>query len=358
MAIRNKAVSLFALVLFIFLLTGCAAGQTPTAQPTATLAPVTPSPIPTATLAPTPTSVFVNGTEGQPWWNDTTFYEIFVRSFYDANGDGKGDFNGLTAKLDYLSSLGIKGIWLMPINPSPSYHGYDVADYYGINPDYGTMDDFKNFLKQAHQRGIRVIMDLVLNHTSSQNPWFVKSQDPTSKYRNWYIWSTQDPGKSDSTVAKYWHNIAGSGYYYGYFTADMPDLNYKNPEVTQEMENVVKTWLDLGIDGFRLDAAKYLIEDGDKIEDTQATHDWFKAFRPVYKAINPQALTVGEIWSSSYTVLSYSLGDQLDLGFDFDLAQSWVNSTISGDGASLRNSTVGEESIFKNGQAGPIPADG
>ncbi len=292
----------------------------------------------------------VTGTNGLPWWNDTTFYEVFVRSFMDSNGDGIGDFNGLTSKLDYFTGLGIKGIWLMPINPSPSYHGYDVSDYYSVNPAYGTMEDFKNFLKAAHQRGIRVIMDLVLNHTSSQNQWFIKSKDPTSPYRNWYVWSDTDPSKADPTQFNYWHSSPGGGFYYGVFSADMPDLNYKNPEVTTEMEKVTKFWLDAGIDGFRLDAAKYLIEDNKSITSTQATHDWFKAYRPFYKGINPQAVTVGEIWSSSYEVLSYLKGDQLDLAFEFDLAQVWVNASLSGDGKQLRDTTKFELGIFPKEQ--------
>ena len=136
----------------------------------------------------------------QPWWNDTTFYEIFVRSFYDSNGDGIGDLNGLIQKLDYLNDgdpattndLGVTGIWLMPIMASPSYHGYDVTDYYQVNPEYGTNDDFKRLIQEAHRRGIRVIVDLVLNHTSSQHPWFIDSLRPDSPKRDWYVWSDEE----------------------------------------------------------------------------------------------------------------------------------------------------------------------
>ena len=148
----------FSILLFISILVGCA---TPT--PTATPAP---------TIAPTATPDPYIGTDGFPWWNDTVFYEIFVRSFRDSDGDGIGDFNGITEKLDYLQDLGVKGLWLMPINPSPSYHGYDVTDYYGVNPDYGTMDDFKNLLDEAHKHDIKIIIDFVMNHTSSKHPWF------------------------------------------------------------------------------------------------------------------------------------------------------------------------------------------
>ncbi len=142
------------------------------------------------------------GSDGFDWWNDTTFYEIFVRSFSDSDGDGIGDFDGLTAKLDYLNDgdpetttdLGITGIWLMPIMESPSYHGYDVTDYFKVNPEYGTEEDFKRFLEEAHNRGIRVVIDMVLNHTSNDHPWFEDSETPGAEHDNWYVWSNEDPG--------------------------------------------------------------------------------------------------------------------------------------------------------------------
>ena len=146
---------------------------------------------------------------GYPWWTEAVGYEIFVRSFYDSNGDGIGDFNGITAKLDYLNDgdpntttdLGITTIWLMPIFPSPSYHGYDVTDYYSVNPQYGTMDDFRQLLEEAHERDIKVVIDMVLNHTSDQHPWFKEAKkDTTSPYRDWYIWSESDPGTKDRGI--------------------------------------------------------------------------------------------------------------------------------------------------------------
>ena len=175
--------------------------------------------------------MLVTGTAGKPWWNDTTFYEIFVRSFYDSDGDGVGDLNGLIEKLDYLndgdpattSDLGVTGIWLMPVMASPSYHGYDITDYYQVNPEYGTSEDFKRLIAEAHKRGIRVIIDLVLNHTSSEHPWFSESQNPNSPKRAWYVWSAEEP------QGKGWHPGKDGGYYYGYFGERMPDLNYKNP---------------------------------------------------------------------------------------------------------------------------------
>ncbi len=275
-----------------------------------------------------------SGTDGFPWWNDTVFYEIFVRSFYDSNGDGVGDFKGLTAKLDYLNDgdptttndLGITGLWLMPIHPATSYHGYDVTDYYAIHPQYGTLDDFKTFLAEAHRRGIRVILDWVPNHTSRDHPWFQAAQDPASPYRNWYLWSETKP------IAGGWHPSPAGDYYYGQFWAGMPDLNYTNPAVSAEAEKYVNFWLtEIGVDGFRLDAAKYLIENGTLQSNSDATHAWLKNFRSFYKAVNPQALWLGEIWEGSVTVGQYIAGDELDLAFDFDLAKAFVAS------AGLRN---------------------
>jgi alpha-amylase len=240
-----------------------------------------PSPSPTVIPSTPPVTqvpALSQGTDGYPWWNDTIFYEIFVRSFCDSNGDGIGDFNGITEKLDYLKNLGVTGLWLMPINPSPSYHGYDVTNYFAVNPDYGTIADFKTLVSEAHNRGIRVIIDMVLNHTSSQHPWFIAAQDPNSPYRNFYIWSDTKPVYSGPWGEQVWYPTI-TGYYYAIFSQSMPDLNYRNTEVTAQMENAVKFWLETtGIDGFRLDAARHLIENGTVQANTPETHAWFKQF--------------------------------------------------------------------------------
>ncbi len=270
----------------------------------------------------------------QPWWRQAIFYEIFVRSFYDTNGDGSGDFNGVTAKLDYLSSLGVNALWLMPINPSPSYHGYDVTNYYNVNPDYGTLDDFKRLLAEAHQRGMRVIIDLVLNHTSSQHPFFVDAmKGPSSPYYNWYVWSATNLGQ-------YWHPLQGdpSRYYFGIFPEYpgvqpdfMPDLNYRNPDVTKEMEKVTAFWLNnVGVDGFRLDAAKHLIEEGKQIQNTPSTHAWLKGFYQFYKAQNPNAYTVGEVNAADASLVKTYEGNQVDQAFNFELAFDLVVSAKTG----------------------------
>ncbi len=309
--------------------------------------PQTSAPVPVRPVSGLPT-----GSDGYPWWNDTVFYEIFVRSFYDSDGDGIGDLNGLIEKLDYLNDgdpntatdLGVTGIWLMPIHPATSYHGYDVTDYFAVNPDYGMLDDFKRLLDEAHRRGIRIIIDLVLNHTSSEHPWFVASQDPQSPYRAWYEWSDADPGQ------RYWHPSA-SGYYYGYFEDGMPDLNYANPDVTAKMEEVVRFWMqDVGVDGFRLDAAKHLVEEGTVAENSDSTHVWYEQFRPYYKSLDPQAMTVGEIMGSSVAAAQYAEGDELDLAFDFDLAQAIITSLRTSRADQVASTLSRDYALFPPGQ--------
>ena len=321
------------LVLLAIILAACSFIPTATTPQPSSTPSLTPTPVPVIPQPVAPISGLPAASNGYPWWNNTVFYEIFVRSFYDSNGDGIGDFNGIVQKLDYLQTLGVTGLWLMPINPSPSYHGYDVTDYFTTNPKYGTLNDFKNLLSEAHKRGIRVIIDLVLNHTSDHNPWFIDSKDPNSPYRTWYIWSATDPGYAGPWVEKVWYPANG-GYYYAIFSPNMPDLNYRNPEVTRQMENVTKFWLqDVGVDGFRLDAAKHLIEEGSIQQNTLETHDWLMGFRTFYKGVNPDAMTVGEISGDDETILStYTQGDQLDMVFDFPLAKAYLSSAKSGSG--------------------------
>lgn len=274
-------------------------------------------------------------TEDLEWWNEATFYEIFVRSFYDSDGDGVGDFKGIIEKLDYLNDgnpntntdLGVTGIWLMPIHDSPSYHGYDVNDYRSINPDYGTMDDFKLFIEEAHKRGIKVIIDLVLNHSSTQIEWFQDAvSSKSAEKRNWYRWSDSKPGYSGPWGQDVWHS-SSSGYYYGLFWGGMPDLNYDEPALKEEIFDITEYWLeDIGVDGFRLDAVKYIKEDGSELEDLPETHDFWREWVAVTKASNPEALSVGEAWTSTEKVVPYVLNDGLDFCFDFDLGSAIINS--------------------------------
>jgi len=289
------------------------------------------------------------------WWNDAVFYEVFVRSFYDGNGDGKGDFRGLINKLDYLNDgdpatttdLGITGIWLMPINPSPSYHGYDVTDYRGIQPDYGSMNDFKEFLTKAHQRGIKVIIDFVLNHSSRQHPWFAASTDPSSPYRNYYIWKNYNPGYTGSWGQQVWHQF-NNYYYFGMFWSGMPDLNMAHTPLKNEIFNLTRYWLDtMNVDGFRLDAIKHLFEDGQIMEHVPATFAFLEEFRTVYKTADPNALTVGEVWSPTAQVVPYSNGNRLDLCFEFDLASAIISAIKNSAPAGLANKMVSVTSSYQ-----------
>ena len=298
----------------------------------------------------------------EAWWNNTVFYEVFVRSFADATtgplaNDGIGDLQGLIENLDYLNDgdptttddLGVTGIWLMPIMPSPSYHGYDVTDYYTLNKEYGTNEDFKRLLAEAHKRGIKVIIDLVLNHTSSEHPWFVEARDnPESERREWYIWSQETPNYIGPWGQQVWHP-SPSGYYYGLFWSGMPDLNYENSQVTAEMQDAARFWLeDAGVDGFRLDAARHMIEEGSIQENTAATHEWWQSFRAVYKASNPEALTVGEIWSKGSNVVSYLQGDELDLAFDFDLAEAILRGVMVRNAGVIQEALASSYNLFGN----------
>jgi glycosidase len=269
------------------------------------------------------------------WWNDAVFYEVFVRSFYDGNGDGIGDLKGLIQKLDYLndgdpattSDLGVTGIWLMPVSQSPSYHGYDVIDYRSIEQDYGTLDDFKTFIYSAHARGMKVIIDFVMNHSSSQHPWFINSASSSSSaYRNWYTWRSQDPGYRGPWGQQVWHPRNGA-YYFGLFWSGMPDLNYANYDVKNEMFDVARFWLDsLKVDGFRLDAIKHLFEAGPVMENVPATLDFLKEFRQFYKNVNAGAMTVGEVWSGTDEIALYSDGTKVDFCFDFPLSTTMINA--------------------------------
>jgi alpha-amylase len=317
----NTFSKIFSTLLLVSTLAGCGGTPTPTA---------TQLPEPTATADP------YQGTEGFPWWNDTVFYEIFVRSFRDSDGDGIGDFNGIIEKLDYLHDLGIRGLWLMPIHPSPSYHGYDVTDYYAVNPDYGTMEDFEHLLEEAHKRDIKVIIDLVLNHTSSQHPWFQGALTPGNEYHDWYVWRETDPGILGPWGATAWYQASNGQYYYAIFWDQMPDLNYDNPAVRDEIKKVTSFWLnDVGIDGFRLDAVRYMVED-DRLADSKANHAFLEEWGQYYRSINPQAFSVGEAWTDNANVRKYTnTNRELDSAFNFDLSNA-MGSLIGGNTTSFR----------------------
>lgn len=252
-------------------------------------------------------------------------YEIFVRSFCDSNGDGIGDLNGITSKLDYLHDLGIEAIWLTPIQPSPSYHKYDVVDYYGIEPEYGTLDDFKYLLSEAHVRGIKVIMDLVINHTSVQHPWFQESiKGKNNPYRHYYNWKSPEEIEAlgiatreatpDTWERKPWHDAKGnSEKYYGLFWKGMPDLNCDHPPVRQAIYEIGRFWLKMGVDGFRLDAARHIYPEWEEFKN----YDFWVEFRTEMQKVNPHVYLVGEVWSAAEKIAPYFKG--LTANFDFDL---------------------------------------
>ncbi len=393
----------------------------------------------------------VPSTRSDSWYANSVFYQVFVRSFKDSNGDGKGDLAGLTSKLDYLKDLGINALWLNPIHPSPSYHGYDITDYKGINPDFGTLEDFKTFLAAAKQRGIRVILDYVPNHTARSHPWFQNALKNGDK-KTWYNWRDQNPGWKQPWVNgnAAWHPVQSGGvnsskvifagsfqaalggnawnpngaesraseitsgvfelvvrlpkgnyeykvalgggwtenygadgradganiklevqsdrivkfvfnqntksildsinnpdlvtvpleipastsfevetpskteYYYGVFWDGMPDLNWRNADVREAMFEAAKYWLELGVDGFRVDAPRYLFEESDSnTPDTEADQDWQTDFTQFVKSVKPDATVVSEIWTSTETVAKYfQNGTGQDMGFNFDLAKA------------------------------------
>lgn len=268
-------------------------------------------------------------------YESAIFYEIFVQSFADSNGDGIGDIPGMTAKLDYLDDLGVDAIWLMPMSPSPSYHKYDVTDYRGIHPDYGTMEDFKTFIVEAHARDIRVIMDFVINHSGFDHPWFQDAiTGKSAKYRDYYVWADKDSIAAqiakketsfDSDNIRQWYpvdevNPAGE-HYYGFFYGGMPDLNYDNPKVRTEMYEAGKFWLsEIGVDGFRLDAAKHIYPD-DRATDS---HAFWKEFKTEMEKVNPDVYLIGEVWADAGTASPYAAG--FTSLFNFDRAFSILES--------------------------------
>ena len=262
------------------------------------------------------------------WFKTAVFYEIHIRGFFDGNDDGSGDFRGLTEKLDYLQWLGVDCVWLLPMYPSPLRDGgYDIADFYSIHPDYGTVEDFKAFVDQAHQRGIRVIADLVMNHTSADHPWFQESRtDPAGAKGDWYVWSDTDDRWSEARIIFVdtepsnwtWDPVRGQ-YYWHRFFSHQPDLNYDNPEVQEAMLNVVRFWLDLGIDGFRLDAIPYLYErDGTNGENLPETHAYLKRVRAEVDAHYPDRVMLAEANQWPEDVVAYfGDGDECHMAFHF-----------------------------------------
>ena len=271
-------------------------------------------------------------------WPFGVKYEVFVMSFADGDGNGKGDFKGLTAKLDYLKNLGVNGIWLMPIMPSDTYHKYHVIDFKNIDPDYGSLSDFKTFIDEAHKRDIKVITDFVINHTGNLHPWFIDAQKgKSSPYRDYYVWANKDSIRGqifkkttsfDSDNIRKWHPVNGdtlSEHYYGYFNGLCPDLNLDNPKVKDEILDIAKFWLDeVKVDGFRMDAARHIFLD----ERASDNHDFWVWFREEMEKIKPDVYLVGEVWSDAKTVAPYLRG--LPSLFNFEIGYAITNVALSG----------------------------
>ncbi len=264
------------------------------------------------------------------WYKHAIIYQVHVRTFNDSSGDGIGDFQGLAQRLDYLQELGVNAIWLMPFFPSPLRDdGYDISDYYSVHPSYGTLEDFKNFLTIAHDRGIRVIIEMVLNHTSDQHPWFQESRSsPDNRKRDWYVWSDTDSKYRgtriiflDTEMSNWAWDPISKSYYWHRFFSHQPDLNYDNPAVQEEMWRVMKFWLEMGIDGFRLDAVPYLIErEGTNCENLPETHAIIKDLRKRIDEQFPGAMLLAEAnqWPADLRPY-FGDGDEFHMAFHFPL---------------------------------------
>jgi maltose alpha-D-glucosyltransferase / alpha-amylase len=264
------------------------------------------------------------------WYKDAVIYEVHVRAFSDSNGDGIGDFPGLLQKLDYVQDLGVTAVWLLPFYPSPlKDDGYDIADHTGVNPAYGTLEDFHRFLDQAHRRNLRVITELVINHTSDQHPWFQESRSSRDNpRRNWYVWSDTDDRYrgvpiifKDSELSNWAWDPISKSYYWHRFFSHQPDLNYENPAVSEEIWKVMKFWRDMGVDGFRVDAAPYLFErEGTACENLPETHQAIKSFRRRLDENYPHNFLLAEANQWPADVRPYfGNGDEFHMAFHFPL---------------------------------------
>ena len=264
------------------------------------------------------------------WYKDSIIYQLHVRTFYDSNADGIGDFPGLTQKLGYLQELGVSALWVMPFYPSPlKDDGYDIADYTSVHPSYGTVQDFKTFLNAAHDRNIRVIVEMVLNHTSDQHPWFQESRSSQDNpKRDWYVWSDTDTKYQgvpiifvDTEMSNWAWDPISKQYYWHRFFSHQPDLNYDNPAVREAMWQVMKFWLDMGVDGFRLDAVPYLVErEGTRCESLPETHAIIKDYRRRIDLAYPNKMLLAEANQWPTDVIPYfGLGDEFHMAFHFPL---------------------------------------
>ena len=276
------------------------------------------------------------------WYRQAVFYELNIRAYQDSDGDGIGDFQGAIDKLDHIKSLGVDCIWVMPMYPSPlKDDGYDVADYRSINPDYGDLDDFRAFLDAAHDRGLKVITDLVMNHTSADHAWFQAARlDPNSPYRDYYVWSDSDRKYGEARIifidtesSNWTFDEAAGQYFWHRFYHHQPDLNYDNPAVHEEMFDIIRFWLDMGIDGFRADAVPYLYErEGTNCENLPETHAFLKKVRRLLDQEYPEAVLVAEANQWPEDLLPYfGDGDEIHVCFHFPIMPRLYQALKSGN---------------------------
>lgn len=276
------------------------------------------------------------------WYEEAVFYELYIRAFGDSNGDGHGDFRGAIAKLDHIQSLGVNCIWIMPMYPSPlKDDGYDIADYTNIHPDYGTLDDFRAFLEAAHARGLRVVTDLVLNHTSDQHPWFQAArQDKNSPYRDYYVWSDSGTAYAQTPIvfldvepSNWTYDEVAGQYFWHRFYRSQPDLNYDCPAVHEEMLRVMRFWLDMGVDGFRADAVPYLYErEGTMCENLPETHAFLKKIRRLLDEEYPGRVLIAEANQWPEQLLPYfGNSDEFHMCFHFPMMPRFYLALAQGD---------------------------
>ncbi len=290
------------------------------------------------------------------WYKNAIFYQVYLRAFKDSNGDGRGDLQGLTGQLDYLKELGVDCIWLMPIYPSPlKDDGYDIADFHGIASMYGSMEDFKALTRAVHERGMRLIMDLVMNHTSDQHRWFQAARaDRKSPYRDYYVWSDDNHRYSQARIifvdvesSNWTWDEQAEQFFWHRFYASQPDLNYDNPAVQEEILNIARYWLELGIDGFRADAVPYLFErEGTNCENLPETHAYLKSLRAVMDREFPGRILLCEANQHPDDVREYfGNGDEFQMGFNFPIMPRLFMVLKKGRSEDLRNILLRTPSI-------------
>ena len=301
------------------------------------------------------------GLNAGDWFKDAIFYEVYIRAYQDSTGDGNGDIKGLISKIDHIRDLGVDCLWILPHYPSPlKDDGYDISDHYGIHPDYGTLEDFKDLVRTVHEKGLKIIVDLVLNHTSDEHEWFRQARkSKASPYREYYVWSDSPDVYQDARII--FLDTEGSNwaweeesqqYYWHRFYSSQPDLNYDHPTVQEEMLRVVQFWLDLGVDGFRADAVPYLFErEGTNCENLVETHDFLKTLRKYMDDHFPGRLILSEANQWPEDVRAYfGDGDEVHMNFHFPLMPRIFMALESGDVTPVKNILARTPEIPENCQ--------